>query len=141
MSVELDELLAAYKENDKRLDVWRRYPDLTETEDAFTDYWACEEVSREFAAFARSRGWESLVIHADGAQTPFADYHYWVRLIRPHLEVYDVDWTARQYHNLHEVDGHDPAVLDLPWPLVWNPLPDLDAHPIAGVFDTVRHLR
>lgn len=135
----LEALLEAYKEHAPQVDIWRRYPDVTEQEDDATDQWACGEVSRSFAAFAREHGWSAVVIHAEGAEAPLADYHYWVRLLHPRLGVHDVDWTVRQYHNLHEEGGRDEAVLSLPWPLVWSPLADPDTHPIAGSFRTVRH--
>jgi hypothetical protein len=53
-------------------------------------------------------------------------------------QVFDVDWTARQCHNLHDHDGHDPAVLTLPWPLTWDPVAmGVDTHPIVGDFAAV----
>lgn len=134
---ELKDLLDEYKQRRVSLDIWRRYPDITEEEDAYTDSWACEHVSAEFASFASTRGWVAVVVCAEMAETPFADYHVWVRLTRG-TESFDVDWTARQYHNLHDPDGHDEAVLALPWPLVF---PSSDVHPVAGQFKKVSYLR
>jgi len=135
---ELKVLLGAYINADDRLEIWRNYPDVSEAEDDYTDSWACEEVSTQFAAFARSFGWDAVVIRGEDAEHPFAFDHAWVRLTRSG-NVFDVDWTARQYHNLHEVDGHDPAVLNPPWPLVWDPsVVGPDAHLIVGSFASAR---
>jgi hypothetical protein len=129
----IEELLEEYKGCSGKLDIWRRYPDITEEEDALTDSWACEHVSADFALFARRRGWGAVVIYAEEASEPLIDYHAWVRLTRG-TESVDVDWTARQYHNLHK-PGHDEAVLALAWPLVW---PSGDTHPVAGAFGYIR---
>jgi hypothetical protein len=132
----LQELLDNYAKSDPRLDIWRRYPDISEEEDAYTDRWACEAVSDEFAVFARRHGWDAVVIFAEEAEKPFADYHAWVRLSRG-TDTYDVDWTARQYHNLDNEEGHDEAVLTLPWPLVWK---DTGVHPIVGSFAKIDYV-
>lgn len=134
---ELRSLLGAYINADGRLQIWRDYPDITEGQGNFTDSWACEEVSAQFAAFARSFGWDAVVIHGKDAEYPLAFDHAWVRLTRAGA-VSDVDWTARQFHNLHDADGHDTAVLALPWPLAWDPaVLDEDTHLIAGRFATL----
>lgn len=138
----LGALLAAYPEHDRRLDIWRRYPDISEEENDFTDYYACKTICEEFAAFAREKGWKAVIIAAEGAKHPHADYHYWVRLTPPWTDaaIADVDWTARQFHNLEVPEGHDPVVLNRPWPLIWNPELWGDEHPLAGEFRTVRHI-
>lgn len=130
-------LLTAFIDSDPRLDIWRRYPDISEAEDDYTDTWACGQVSAEFAAFARNRGWDAAVVHADDPEHPLAFDHAWVRLTRD--GVIDVDWTARQFHNLHVIGGHDPAVLGMPWPLAWDPAAvGADyPHPVAGPYDTI----
>lgn len=125
--LDIETLVAAFAASQPKLDIWRRYPDVAEAEDDYTDHFACEEVSALFATFARQHGWDAVVILAEGAEEPFADYHAWVRLTRG-AEAHDVDWTARQYHNLRE---NDEAVLFRPWPLVWVPT---GGHPIAGTF-------
>ena len=114
----LDRLVGAYVASDPRLDIWWRYPDISEAEDEFTDGFACEQVSAGFAEFARERGWNAIAVLAEGAEHPMADYHAWVR-IRDGAWSYDVDFTVRQYHNFHRAGGRDHAVLALQWPLVW----------------------
>lgn len=127
-------LLNAYIESDPRLEIWRNYPDITEAQDEYTDAWACEQVSAEFAAFARTHGWQVAVLRADSPEHPMAFEHAWVRLIRDGV-VSDVDWTARQFHNLFEPAGHDRDVMDLPWPLVWDPAAVFpEHHPIVGTY-------
>lgn len=129
------ELTAAFAASDPRLDLWRRWPDVSADEDALSDRFACRQVAEAFTAFARSHGWTAVTVAAEEAEHPFADYHFWTRLILG-ADLVDVDWTARQYHNLHEVAGRDPKVLDLPWPLVWTA--DDEEHPVAGRFTRMR---
>ncbi|MEO3931396.1 hypothetical protein WMO79_01095 [Micrococcaceae bacterium Sec7.4] len=126
----LESLIGAYKASDPRLDIWRRYPDISEAEDQLTDGFACKQVSEGFAEFAWGQGWNALAVLAEGAEDPMADDHAWVR-IRDGLWSYDVDFTARQYHNLHRPEGHDSAVLALSWPLVWVYRGE---HPVVGKF-------
>lgn len=130
-------LTAAFAASDPNLDLWRRWPDVNAAEDAFSDQFACEQVSHAFTLFAREHGWDGTMLVADEAESPFVDYHAWSRLFRG-PERWDVDWTVRQYHNLHQVNGRDPEVLDLPWPLVWTP--DGKTHPVAGSFSRMRSL-
>lgn len=132
---EITALTWAFADSDPNLDLWRRWPDVSEAEDAFSDQFACEQVSERFTAFARSRGWTAITVEGADAVHPFADYHYWTRLLQGE-EMVDVDWTARQFHNLHEAGGRDPKVLDLPWPLVWEA--DDEIHPVAGRFTRMR---
>ncbi|MET4143861.1 hypothetical protein [Arthrobacter sp. UYCo732] len=130
-------LLNSFIASDPRLGIWRRYPDISEAEDDHTDSWACEEVSAEFAAFARDLGWDAAVVHGVDPEAPLAFDHAWVRLTRDG-DVTDVDWTARQYHNLFIPDGHDQTVLDLPWPLAWDKgVVGINAHLIVGEFAAV----
>lgn len=117
---ELINLLQSFIDSDPRLHIWRRYPDITEVEDNYTDTWACVQVSEQFATFAREHGWDAAVVHADEPEQPLAFDHAWVRLTRASRST-DVDWTARQFHNLYVAEGHDPNVLSLPWPLAWDP--------------------
>jgi hypothetical protein len=136
-TAELIALLNAYIESDPRLAIWRDYPDITQEQDDYTDTWACEEVSAQFAAFARSLGWDAAVVHGTDPEEPLAFDHAWVRLTRDGVSS-DVDWTARQYHNLFVTGGHDPNVLTLPWPLAWAPhIVGENAHLIVGAFATV----
>ncbi|WP_422759195.1 hypothetical protein [Paenarthrobacter sp. C1] len=120
VSQDLSDLLGGYIDSDTRLHLWRRYPDITEAEDNYTDTWACVQVSEQFATFAREHGWDAAVIHADEPEHPLAFDHAWVRLTRDGCST-DVDFTARQFHNLYVEEGRDPNVLSLPWPLVWDP--------------------
>ncbi|MFJ2662507.1 hypothetical protein [Arthrobacter koreensis] len=128
-------LTAAFAASDPRLDLWRRWPAVSDAEDAFSDQFACQEVSESFTAFARSHGWGAVTVEGAEAEHPAADYHYWTRLLRGE-DLVDVDWTARQYHNLHVISGRDPKVLNLPWPLVWEA--DDEIHPVAGRFTRMR---
>jgi hypothetical protein len=133
---ELEKLLNAYIESDPRLEIWRNYPDISEAEDDYTDRWACEQVSAEFAAFARSNGWDAVVLRGENPEAPMAFDHAWVRVTRDGV-VSDVDWTARQFHNLFCV-SRDPAVLALPWPLAWDPSAIApEDHLIVGQYATV----
>lgn len=120
-----------FKAADPRLDIWQRYPDISEAEDEYTDSWACAEVSAEFAEFARGAGWDARIVLVD-ADADFADQHVWVELHRERQKI-SVDWTARQYHNLFEV-SRDPAVMSAPWPLVWFPEQRPSQHPLMGGF-------
>jgi hypothetical protein len=133
----LDELLAllnAYIDADPRLAIWSRYPNVSEEEDDYTDGWACEQVSAEFAAFACTRGWDAAVVHGVDPGHPLAFDHAWARLTRDGKTT-DVDWTARQFHNLFVPDGRDPAVLTLPWPLAWSPTAIApEDHVIVGTY-------
>lgn len=144
-NADADALVAAFAVGTPNLDIWRRWPDVSASEDAFTDSFACEQVSHAFTIFARDRGWDATTVIGDEAETPFVDYHVWSRLFRG-PERWDVDWTVRQYHNLHGPGGRDPKVLDLPWPLMWQPAlapvstPDGRAHPVAGRFGRLRSL-
>lgn len=129
-------LLNAYIDSDPRLEIWRNYPDITEAQDGYTDTWACEQVSAEFAAFARTLGWDAVVLRGEDPVVPFAFEHAWVRLTRDGV-ITDLDWTARQFHNLFTI-SHDPAVLALPWPLAWDPaIVEPDSHLIVGRYTTV----
>ncbi|MFF2678059.1 hypothetical protein ACFVRT_15920 [Arthrobacter koreensis] len=124
-------LLEGFTCTDARLDIWRRYPDISEEEDEATDDWACGEVSGQFAAYAREQGWDADVVTAQ-ADHPMADEHVWVHLHRGGRTI-AVDWTARQYHNLNEISW-DPKVLSAPWPLTWNPDTAPNEHPLMGSF-------
>jgi len=134
----LTALIGAYIASEPRLDIWRRYPDVSGAEDELTDSFACIQVSAGFAEFARARGWEATVLLAEGAEHPMADHHAWVRILDARWYI-DVDFTARQYHNLHRVEGRDHAVLAQSWPLVWDAA-YRDGHPVAGRFANISTL-
>lgn len=134
---ELLTLLNAYIDSDQRLQIWRFYPDITELQDEYTDQWACEQVSAEFAAFARARGWDATVVRGTNPEHALAFDHAWVRLTRDGKTT-DVDWTARQFHNLFEPAGRDRNVLSLPWPLAWSPTAIApENHLIVGTYAAV----
>ncbi len=134
---ELVGLLNAFIDAEPRLEIWRHYPDITEAQDEYTDAWACVQVSAEFAEFARGLGWDAAVLDGIDPEHPFAFDHAWVRLTRSG-RTYDVDWTARQFHNLHAINGRDPAVMALPWPLIWDPAAvGKNIHPVVGEFAAV----
>lgn len=125
------DLVAGFVSSDPRLDIWRRYPDITEDEDEATDDWACGEVSAQFADWARGQGWDAETVTAQ-SHDPWADEHVWVAL-RRNGKVTAVDFTARQYHNLNEI-SRDPKVLGAPWPLTWDPAESPGVHPLMGSF-------
>ncbi|ACL42223.1 hypothetical protein Achl_4272 (plasmid) [Pseudarthrobacter chlorophenolicus A6] len=137
LSGQLIDLFRSYIAADPRLGIWLRYPYISDDDDSYTDGWACESVSAEFAAFARESGWIAVVLRASDPVEPRADYHSWVRLSRDGALI-DVDWTARQFHNLFAPNGNDPNVLTLPWPLAWDPaVTGPTTHLIVGEFATV----
>lgn len=130
----LAELLTAFQEQEPLLDVWRRYPEITEPEDSMTDSWACEGVTRDFVEFAQANGWEARAYKV-AATNPHADLHTWAIIYRDDEE-WAVDWTARQFHNLN-ADELDPAALAAPWPLVWEPAEGF--HPVMGEYRHTGH--
>ena len=121
--------LLAFRAVTPKLDVWERYPDLTAEEDALTDRWACEVVSRECVRFLRAVGIHADLIHAADAEHPWHDEHYWVRIPGPQSA--DIDFTARQFHNLEHPPR--PEHQDLPCPMVWA---TNGQHPVAGAYRT-----
>ena len=128
----LQGLFADFTASDPRLDIWRRYPDISWEEDEATDYWACEEVSAQFAEYARARGVDAQVFTAI-ADHEWADRHAWV-CISAGGQVTAVDFTARQYHNLNTDGGRDPEVMAAPWPLVWDQESSGGVHPLMGSY-------
>lgn len=98
--------------------LWAAYPDLDDAGQDRTDQVACEQMSRGFAAAA---GVKARVVRGSDADEPLVDEHWWVRV----GEV-NVDWTARQFHNLEH--PANPAHADLPCPLVWEG----DGHPVVS---------
>jgi hypothetical protein len=123
----LESTINTFKQVDPRLDIWRRYPAVSQEEDELTDQFACGEVSRLFIAFARARGWKAQLIRTD--DDPEVGEHFWVRLDAGGLGTIDVDWTARQFHNLEDPDAALRA-LDAPWPLHWE---SENSHPVLGM--------
>lgn len=130
----LQELLDSYIKATPELDLWRRWPYVTEEEADSTDTWECAQVSASFAAHARACGYGAVVVEAD-MKAPLAGTHVWTE-VQADGQTVAVDWTARQYHNLWKADGHDPAVLRVSWPLLWRPESrEPGDHPIAGPYE------
>jgi hypothetical protein len=120
----------------RMLAVWRRYPDLLEDEDRATDHWAAHEASVAFVAFLADCDIEARLVVATGSRAPLHDRHWWVRINCP-LATVNVDWTARQFHNLFYPPMPDYA--DLPYPTVWltGPVYPADTHPLTGRYAAV----
>lgn len=118
------------------LAVWRHYPHVSAEEHEATFQWACRQASDLFVEFLAGRGIAARTVLAADAHIPFHDYHWWVR-IDCAIGTVNVDWTARQFHDL-EHPPH-PAHQDLPFPLVWvsAPLYPHDTHPVSGRYGTV----
>jgi hypothetical protein len=118
------------------LDIWRRYPDVTEDEHEATFRWACRQASDLFVGFLAERGIAARVVLAARAYAPFHDYHWWVRADCAAGTV-NVDWTARQFHDLENPPR--PAHQDLPFPLMWMSAPPWpsDTHPVSGRYAVV----
>lgn len=134
---EIGILLQGYIDSEPRLGIWRNYPDISDFDNAYVDGWACRSVSTEFAAFALTRGWDAVIVHGEDPVEGLAFDHHWVRVSRPGT-LRDVDWTARQFHDLFVAEGHDPNVLSLPWPLVWVPhLIEQPGHLVVGKYGKV----
>lgn len=133
----IEPLLQNFIDSEPRLSIWRNYPDISEADDEIADGWACKSVSAEFAAFARGQGWDAVVVHGEDPEEGLAFDHCWVRLAGRGF-VRDIDWTARQFHNLFVPDGHDPNILSLPWPLAWAPhLVEQPGHLVVGRYAKV----
>ena len=129
--VNLGRILARFEREEPWLDIWRRYPHLTDEEHEATDAYACKSVSEALAKFLRAEGMPVGLVHARDALHPMHDEHYWVRVFGS----VNVDYTANQFHNLE----HPPAAehADLPWPLVWN---GMQSHPVSGNYGVVEIL-
>lgn len=127
----LRRLLDGFRAAQPDLALWERWPAVSSAEDARSDSFACETTSRLFAASCAEQGVRAGTVTGDDAEHPHADYHAWTRVFLPE-GAFDVDWTARQFHNLES--PADPAHADLPCPLVW---PASDVHPVVGRFRQV----
>lgn len=109
-------------------DVWSRYPAVSELENDATDEVACQTMSDWFAGTMPG----ALVVVGSASPFPLVGEHVWVTLS---YAGWNVDWTARQFHNLH--DPAWEAHADLPCPLVWRGGHPRSAHPV-GRFGRVR---
>lgn len=129
MDGRLTAALDAFAASEPRIDIWRRYPHITEYEDEATDDYACDQVSRQLAVFLAARDFDVQVTVAGEADHPMACEHVWVTVSTPAGPL-NVDFTARQYHNLE----HPPAPehQNLPCPMVWAGAGN--SHPVVGAF-------
>lgn len=93
--------------------LWSAYPDLDDAGQDRSDEVACEQMSRRFAELAAAAGLVTSLVRGSDADEPLVDEHWWVQ-----VDGVNVDWTARQFHNLEH--PANPAHADLPCPLVWR---------------------
>lgn len=113
-------LLAVFRAENPQLSIWERYPNISDEEDAWTDSRACGYWSRRFTEFCRVRGVDAVALFADDAEEELAGEHCWTR-----VDGVNVDWTARQFHNLEYPEN--PRHRNLPCPLVWTG----EQHPVV----------
>lgn len=121
--------VAAFEEATPNIGIWKRWPEVSQEEDEFTDTWACESVASEFAEFLQARGVQARLVRGEDSEHPMHDSHCWVRVSCAAGEM-DVDWTARQFYDLEWPPDENHQ--DLPCPLIW---PAGDGHPVSGRYD------
>lgn len=120
------------------LDIWRRYPYISDAEDARTDRWACMSASRAFTKLANQmRPGSAFTVRGDDAEAAFLGEHFWSVFTPADWGGVPVavDFTARQFHNLDGTAGQE--ALRVSWPLLWKASLD---HPVAGRFGKVESL-
>lgn len=124
----LDLFIERFKQtHGPRVDIWSRYPYVTEEDDESTYSGGYDEMSTAFAdVIAQYHGRQASLVYGDDPQLPFVGKHSWVRYGR-----YSIDWTARQFYNLEQPPN--PAHADLPCPLIWEG----EQHPIVP-FSTIK---
>jgi hypothetical protein len=124
-------LAAAYRA-EPMLDLWARYPYVSEAEDESTDHFACWHASVSAIAVLREHGFDAVLVYAHEAHDAEVGAHYWIRVRRAWVDGgdVDVDLTARQMHNL-EFPAHY-SHFEIPAPLLWPSASG--THPIAGAF-------
>lgn len=122
----LDGALLRFAQREPLVDVWRRVPDIDDGEDNE----ACETLAPRFTAYALEHDLDARTIKAQ-FDRPFVDTHAWTA-IRVADDVINVDWTARQFHDLWVPS--QSWLQDLPCPLVW--VGERVYHPLLG--DAVR---
>lgn len=131
----MDELAAAinsFEAATPNIAIWKRWPAVTEAEDALTDSWACESVSVEFASHLTANGIPARLVRAvECLDFSMHDSHTWVRGHLPEGDI-DIDWTARQFHDLEWPPL--PEHQNLPCPLVFAAS---DTHPVSGRYSAV----
>lgn len=121
---QLTRALQAFQAGEPRLRLWADYPQLTQEEHTLTDGWACREVSLQLVNFLRARELSALLVHAQEAEHPWHYEHYWAR-----VGEWEIDYTARQFHNLEHPPTH--AHQNLPCPLIWRAE---NGHPVSGSY-------
>jgi hypothetical protein len=108
------------------IQVWRRFgPDSTGEEIEQTYGYECDAVARDFASALSAQRLRNVALVQ-------GDDHWWTRVTIPDGRVVNVDWTARQFHNLERPPS--PRHANLPCPLVWltgEQFPE-DTHPVTG---------
>ena len=110
--------------------LWAAYPDLDDAGQDRSDEVACEQMSARFVRRAREAGLDATLVVGTDADEPLVEEHWWAQ-----VEGLNVDWTARQFHNLEH--PANPAHADLPCPLLWRG----DEHPVVSFRTrTVREL-
>lgn len=108
-SAAIEQLLQDFEADCEHVALWRDYPDISEAQDEALP--ACEGISARFLAFARTRGFPAQLVRGEQADDPLVWTHAWVR-----IGTLNIDWTARQFHNLQP----PPPLEQLPTPLLWQ---------------------
>lgn len=126
----LDALLEQFPVDHPKVDVWRRWPDVTDSEYVAADTWECIHAAHAFADFARTAGLEATVVVGTESEQPYDGFHAWT-VVTEANGLTAVDWTARQFYNLQEPPAAEHA--DLPCPMIWHPQ-SLGEHPISGPY-------
>lgn len=130
MTSPLAGLIERFPGDQPMVDVWRRWPDVTEAEYVAADTWECVHAAQAFAEQARAAGFTATVVIGKDSEQPFDEVHAWT-VITGADGLTAVDWTARQFYNLQEPPAVEHA--DLPCPMVWHPQA-VGEHPISGPY-------
>ena len=121
----LQRVIGRFEREDADVRHWKRYPNVSERVDESMA--VCDEMSRRFKSTLVTAGIEDArIVEASAAPTPLTDYHQWVR-VGTGPRCVNVDWTARQFHNLEHPPN--PKHLRIPVPLVW--LGEGPGHPVV----------
>jgi len=118
--------------------IWMAYPGITpdELQRTFEAGGESKSVSEAFAKnlITRSADLDVFLVYGDASNRYSAGGdHWWVRIALPDQRELNVDWTARQFHNLEQ--PHAPQHQDLPCPLIWeSDRPGEPVHPVTGTY-------
>lgn len=107
--------ITEFSETNEYVPYWERYPHIPPEIDETLP--ACFTLSEQFTRFARDHDLDAVTIEASHALDELVDIHRWTR-VSDGETLFNVDWTARQFHNLHWPPA--PEHQDLPCPLVWD---------------------